>query len=170
MFVASVADSQVKADSSDGHEPKHNACRAEIAACVSDYTYINRVNSPQNVHRGCLDDCNQAQADAHPKLQAQDRRKGLSPERCSFCWRLAAGGLYLLKAVVCGRNAARNIASTEGLHCISLRREWQVATHTYTCIAVHSLQSTVMSPAPSPASNPIEQQGSTSDIKKHVHM
>jgi len=32
-----------------GHESKHNACRVEIGGCVSDYTYISRVKSPQNV-------------------------------------------------------------------------------------------------------------------------
>jgi len=26
-----------------GHKRKHNACRAEIGGCVSDYTYISRI-------------------------------------------------------------------------------------------------------------------------------
>ena len=37
-----------------GHERKHNACRAEVGGCVSGYTYISRVKSPQNVCRGSL--------------------------------------------------------------------------------------------------------------------
>ena len=39
-----------------GHERKHNACRAEIGGCVSGYTYISRVKSPQNVCVGLLED------------------------------------------------------------------------------------------------------------------
>ena len=35
-----------------GHERNHNARRAETEGCVSGYTYVSRVTSPQNVCRG----------------------------------------------------------------------------------------------------------------------
>ncbi len=41
-----------------GHERKHNACRAEVGGCISGYTYISRVKSPQNVCRGSFEECN----------------------------------------------------------------------------------------------------------------
>jgi len=54
-----------------GHERKHNACTAEVGGCVN---YSSRVKSPHNVYRGCFEECNQAQADARPKIQAQGRQ------------------------------------------------------------------------------------------------
>ncbi len=37
-----------------GHKRKHIACRADNRGCVSGYTYISKVKSPQNVCRGSL--------------------------------------------------------------------------------------------------------------------
>jgi len=57
-----------------GHERKHNACGAEIGGFVNGCTYIGRVKSPQMVHRGSFEECNQAQAGACPKIQAEGRQ------------------------------------------------------------------------------------------------
>jgi len=54
-----------------GHERKHNACRADIGGCVSGYTYIRRVKSPQNVCRGSVEECNQAHAGTCPQNQVK---------------------------------------------------------------------------------------------------
>jgi len=79
-----------------GHERKHNACRADIGGCVSGYTYISRVKSPQNACRGSVEECNQAHAGTCPQNQAQGRQ--------ARDWRAEAalaGYLYVLESSVC---------------------------------------------------------------------
>ena len=78
-----------------GHERKHNACRAEIGGCVSGYTYISKVKSPQSVCRGSVEECIQAHAGTCPQNQAQgrqarDRRAGAA----------VSGFLYVLESSV----------------------------------------------------------------------
>ncbi len=50
-----------------GHERKHNACRAEVGGCVSGYTYIRRIRSPQNVCGSLSEDSTPAQANTRPR-------------------------------------------------------------------------------------------------------
>jgi len=79
-----------------GHERKHNACRAEIGGCVSGFTYISRVKSPQNVCRGSFEECNQAQAGTCPQNQAQGRQARERRAEAAL-----AGCLYVLESSVC---------------------------------------------------------------------
>jgi len=79
-----------------GHERKHNACRADIGGCVSGYTYISRVKSPQNACRGSVEECNQAQAGTYPQNQAQGRQARDRRAEVAL-----AGYLFVLESSVC---------------------------------------------------------------------
>ena len=62
-----------------GHERKHNACRADIGGCVSGYTYISRVKSPQNLCRGSVEEwtpVDTASAGMHPASAASALEPG----------------------------------------------------------------------------------------------
>ncbi len=75
-----------------GHKRKHNECRTEVRGCVSGYTYISRVKSPESVYQECVsmyfEECNQAQADARPRFRHKADR-------------LVTGALELLLLAVC---------------------------------------------------------------------
>ncbi len=78
-----------------GHGRKHNASTADIGTFVSSYIYINKVESPQNVCRGSVEEGIQAHAGTCPQNQAQgkqarDRRAGAAV--CGF--------LYVLESSV----------------------------------------------------------------------
>ncbi len=56
-----------------GHKHKHNACRVEFGVCVSGYTYIRRIKTPQNMWGGLSEDSTQAQANTRPLKHKANR-------------------------------------------------------------------------------------------------
>ena len=85
-----------------GHERKHNACRADIGGCVSGHTYISRVESPQNVCRGSVEECNQAHAGICPQNQAQGRQARDRRAEAAL-----AAYLYVVESSVCVRKVKK---------------------------------------------------------------
>ena len=100
------------ADRSAGHEHQAAGNRIQRRAEVH-YTYISRVQSPQNVCRGSVEECNQAHAEVlvHTTRHKADR--------------LVTGALKLLFLAICMclspqsgcEEAACKLISTKRSHC-----------------------------------------------------
>jgi len=121
-----------------GHERKHNACRAEIGGCVSDYTYISRVKGPQNVCRGSVEECNQAQAGTGPQNQAQGRQARDRRAEAAL-----AGYLYVLDPSVSGPNTVGPISIGRTSNTCELRHYHEAQL----CVQAAVLPNTASQPA-----------------------
>jgi len=97
-------------------------CRADIGGCVSGCTYINRVESPQNVCRGSssVEECIQAHQGTCRYLSTKTR---LKTDRLKTD-RLVSGALKLLLLAICilslRPKQGLQACSSSGYSCVQL--------------------------------------------------